>query len=66
MVGFPTSILLEVRCQRLPVPPGANGGGIVRIADPTILEDRAIVGTTTVSRAFLLEEVVTAVLHSLG
>ena len=36
------------------------------IADPTILEDRAVVGTTTVSRAFLLEEVVTAVLHSLG
>ena len=28
--GVSSSILPEVRCQRLPVPPGVNGGGIVR------------------------------------
>ena len=36
------------------------------ITDPAILEDRTIVGTPTVSRALLLDEVVTAVLHSFG
>ena len=40
MVGFPTSILLEVRCQRLPVPPGANGGGIVRESALRVLHCR--------------------------
>ena len=35
------------------------------IAYPTILEDRAVVGSSTVPRALLLEEMVTAVLYSL-